>query len=132
MNLIDFCTYQGGTGAPSCPVLRRMAARTGVAIRTLYMIARGHKLPGARLCSRLEAYTNGAVRREDLRPDIFRGEKLPLPTPPAGFVLVPLVLPEEMEIAFMETWVLKRRCIDDPQMQDAWEAALAARPEVKP
>ncbi len=130
MNLIEFCTAQGGKGTPNCVVLRRMAARVGTAVRTLYMVARGHKLAGARLCARLEAYTDGAVRREDLLPDIFRGEKLPSPTPPAGCVLVPFVLPEEMEIAFMETWVLKRRCIDDPEMQDAWEAALAARPEV--
>ncbi|WP_422346979.1 hypothetical protein [Stenotrophomonas sp. DR009] len=50
-------------------------------------------------------------------------------TPPAGFVLVPVELPVEMEIAFMEAWVSKRRCIDDPEMQDAWEAALAARPD---
>lgn len=53
-------------------------------------------------------------------------------TPPEGYVLVPVELPVEMEIAFMEAWVSKRRCIDDPEMQDAWEAALAARPEVKP
>lgn len=130
MKLIEFCTSQGGKGTPNCAVLRRMAARVGTTVRTLYMVARGHKLAGARLCARLEAYTDGAVRREDLRPDIFRGAQLPSPRPPAGYVLVPLVLPEEMEIAFMETWVLKRRCIDDPEMQDAWEAALAARPEV--
>lgn len=51
-------------------------------------------------------------------------------TPPEGYVLVPVELTVEMEIAFMETWVLKRRCIDDSEMQDAWAAALAARPEV--
>ncbi len=51
-------------------------------------------------------------------------------TPPVGYVLVPVELTVEMEIAFMETWVLKRRCIDDSEMQDAWAAALAARPEV--
>ncbi len=50
-------------------------------------------------------------------------------TPPEGYVLVPVELPVEMEIAFMEAWVSKRRCIDDPEMQDAWEAALAARPD---
>lgn len=50
--------------------------------------------------------------------------------PPDGYVLVPLVLPVEMEIAFMEAWVSKRRCVDDPEMQDAWAAALAVRPEV--
>ncbi|WP_414555705.1 hypothetical protein [Stenotrophomonas forensis] len=53
-------------------------------------------------------------------------------TPPEGYVLVPVELTVEMEIAFMEVWVSKRRCIDDPEMQDAWEAALTARPEVKP
>ncbi len=51
-------------------------------------------------------------------------------TLPEGFVLVPVELPVEMEVAFMETWVSKRRCVDDPEMQDAWAAALAARPEV--
>lgn len=51
-------------------------------------------------------------------------------TPPEGYVLVPVELPVEMEIAFMEAWVSKRRCIDDPEMQDAWATALAARPEV--
>lgn len=51
-------------------------------------------------------------------------------TPPEGYVLVPVELPVEMEIAFMEAWVSKRRCFDDPEMQDAWAAALAARPEV--
>lgn len=51
-------------------------------------------------------------------------------TPPEGYVLVPEQLPVEMEVAFMEAWTSKRRCIDDPEMQDAWSAALAARPEV--
>lgn len=50
-------------------------------------------------------------------------------TPPEGYVLVPVELPVEMEVAFMEAWVSKRRCVDDPEMQDAWAAALAARPE---
>lgn len=51
-------------------------------------------------------------------------------TPPDGYVLVPVVLPVDMEVAFMEAWVSKRRCVDDPEMQDAWAASLAARPEV--
>lgn len=51
-------------------------------------------------------------------------------TPPEGYVLVPVELPVDMEVAFMEAWVSKRRCVDDPEMQDAWAAALAARPEV--
>jgi hypothetical protein len=67
-----------------------MAARNGVAVRTLYMIARGHKLPGARLCSRLEMYTNGTVKREDLRPDIFLNARSAALKPPEGYVLVPV------------------------------------------
>ena len=44
------------------------------------MIARGHKLPGARLCRRIELATAGAVRRESLRPDVFG----PAPSPVKG------------------------------------------------
>lgn len=131
MNLIEFCIAQGGNGTPNCVVLRRMAARIGTAVRTLYMVARGHKLAGPRLCARLEAYTDGAVRREDLRPDIFTAAKAMPLTPPTGYVMVPEILSDEMEIAFAEAWFGKRRCIDDPEMQDAWAAALAARPEVR-
>ncbi|WMJ70233.1 YdaS family helix-turn-helix protein [Stenotrophomonas sp. 24(2023)] len=79
MNLIDYAISQGGYGTPSCPVLRRVAGRTGCAPRTLYLIARGHKLPGARLCRRIELETAGAVAREELRPDVFG----PAPSPPA-------------------------------------------------
>lgn len=71
MNLIDYAISQGGYGTPSCPVMRRLAHQTGCALRTLYLIARGHKLPGARLCRRIELATAGAVRRESLRPDVF-------------------------------------------------------------
>lgn len=48
---------------------------------------------------------------------------------PEGFVLVPEVMDLDMEVAFCEVWFSKRRCIDDPEMQDAWAAALAARPQ---
>jgi hypothetical protein len=80
MNLIDYAISQGGYGTPSCPVMRRLAHQTGCALRTLYMIARGHKLPGARLCRRIELATAGAVRRESLRPDVFG----PAPSPVKG------------------------------------------------
>ncbi|KRG71791.1 hypothetical protein ABB27_02605 [Stenotrophomonas terrae] len=46
-----------------------------------------------------------------------------------GFVLVPEVMDIDMEVAFCEAWFSKRRCIDDADMQDAWAAALAARPQ---
>lgn len=126
MNLIDFCTYQGGTGAPSCPVLRRMAARNGVAIRTLYMIARGHKLPGARLCSRLEAYTNGTVKREELRPDIFRNAEVAFPTPSEGYVAAP----EGPSLAMTAAGQLFG--LTASQACAVYQSMLSARPEVKP
>lgn len=48
---------------------------------------------------------------------------------PEGFVMVPVEMDLEMEVAFCEAWFSKRRCIDDAEMQDAWAAALAARPQ---
>lgn len=47
---------------------------------------------------------------------------------PAGFVLVPAKIDIDMQVAFCETWFSAIRCIDDPEMQDAWAAALAAAP----
>lgn len=50
--------------------------------------------------------------------------------PPTGYVLVPEVMTEDMEVAFAEVWFSKVRAIDDCEPQDAWAAALAVRPEV--
>lgn len=50
--------------------------------------------------------------------------------PPDGYVLVPLLITDEMVVEFAEAWFSKTRPIDDCEMQDAWAAALAARPEV--
>ncbi|WP_414553208.1 hypothetical protein [Stenotrophomonas forensis] len=75
---------------------------------------------------------DASQERRVIRECLGLVKRLAALTPPEGYVLVPVELPVEMEIAFMEAWVSKRRCIDDPEMQDAWEAALAARPEVKP
>ena len=47
---------------------------------------------------------------------------------PEDWVLVPRVLPIEMDIAFCEAWFSRSRAIDDSEMQDAWDAALAAIP----
>lgn len=47
---------------------------------------------------------------------------------PKGYRLVPEVLTDDMAIAFCEVWFSKRRCIDDPEMEDAWEALLDAAP----
>lgn len=37
----------------------------------LWQIAGGHSRPSARLANAIERATNGAVKREDLRPDVF-------------------------------------------------------------
>lgn len=45
------------------------------------------------------------------------------------WITVPLPLTVDMEVAFAEAWYSKRRCIDDVEMADAWEAACNAAPE---
>jgi hypothetical protein len=105
-----------------------MAARNGVAIRTLYMIARGHKLPGARLCSRLEAYTNGTVKREELRPDIFLNARSAALTPPEGYVLVPVEPTRDMLRAPAKIVCGHRQ----ETIAKMYRVMLSARPEVKP
>lgn len=45
------------------------------------------------------------------------------------WITVPLPLTVEMEVAFAEVWYSKRRCIDDVEMADAWEAACNTAPE---
>lgn len=49
---------------------------------------------------------------------------------PDGWKLVPLKSTLDMDIAFCEAWFSKRRCIDDPEMDDAYAALIAAAPEV--
>jgi len=44
------------------------------------------------------------------------------------WIKVPVPLTVEMEIAFSEAWFSKRRCLDDVEMADAWEAACEAAP----
>lgn len=48
---------------------------------------------------------------------------------PAGWALVPVKLADEMVIAFAEKWYAKRQAIDDPDMDDAYAALLAAAPQ---
>ena len=45
-----------------------------------------------------------------------------------GWQLVPTTMHIDMSIAFAEVWYSRPRTIDDDNMQDAWEAALAAAP----
>lgn len=47
----------------------------------------------------------------------------------AGGVVVPREPTEDMQIAFCEAWFSKRRAIDDPEMQDAYAAMIAAAPK---
>jgi DNA-binding transcriptional regulator YdaS (Cro superfamily) len=71
MDLHAYCEKNGGTGLRGCPVLAQLAATAGYSAETLYMIAKGHKKAGALMASSLDAATNGAVSRHDLRPDVF-------------------------------------------------------------
>lgn len=45
---------------------------------------------------------------------------------PDGWKLVPLKPTDEMVVAFAEVWYSRRQAIDDPQMDDAYVAMLAA------
>lgn len=47
------------------------------------------------------------------------------------WVAVPVEPTDEMIEAFAETWFKKRRCIDDPELSDAYAAMLAAVPVIQ-
>lgn len=49
---------------------------------------------------------------------------------PVGWKLVPIELTDDMAVAFCETWFSAVRCIDDPEMDDAYAAMLAVAPAV--
>lgn len=128
MNLTEYFKSKGGTGKPSCVELIRMARRIAVAPRTLYMIVRGHKLPGPILCAHIEAYTEGKVSRQDLRPEIFKGiEAIAQPSPDGqGDALVTDAMVEAAHSAY---WTHPDDSGEDrPCMRAALEAALAAPP----
>lgn len=55
--------------------------------------------------------------------------RVPRPTIPEGWKLVPVEPTEEMIVAFVEQWYCHRQSIDDPQMDDAYQAMLAAAPK---
>jgi hypothetical protein len=46
-------------------------------------------------------------------------------------VQVPVQVTDDMVVAFCETWYSKVRCIDDPEMQDAYAAMLYAAPHIE-
>jgi hypothetical protein len=48
---------------------------------------------------------------------------------PEGWKLVPTKMTIEMAIAFAEVWFTQIRCIDDPEMDDAYAALIGAAPE---
>ena len=71
MNLSDHVKQMGGAGTIGCPILAELAQKAECSAGTLYMIARGHKTPGAKLARRIADATNGAVTLHELRADIF-------------------------------------------------------------
>lgn len=48
---------------------------------------------------------------------------------PAGWALVPTKITEEMVVEFCEVWYSTVRAFDDPEMDDAYAAMLAAAPQ---
>lgn len=50
------------------------------------------------------------------------------PAQQSGWKMVPLEPTDDMVVAFSESWFSKVRCIDDPEMGDAYAAMLAAAP----
>lgn len=73
MKLTEYVLKQGGTCTPSCPVLALLASDAGCGRATLYMIAKGHKVPSARLAGRIADATANTVTRSDLLPEVFPG-----------------------------------------------------------
>ncbi|WP_049713596.1 transcriptional regulator [Leptospirillum sp. Group II 'CF-1'] len=53
---------------------RKLAVKLGTSYAYLSQIAYGHRRAGAVFAVRLEQATNGILRREDLRPDLFERE----------------------------------------------------------
>ncbi|MBB4126252.1 hypothetical protein GGR77_001542 [Xanthomonas translucens] len=91
MKLIDYVMQKGGTGTLTCPVVAKVAADARCSTGTLYMIARGHKTPGARLAGRIADATANAVTRHDLLPDVFPGPALePVDADPDSDRIVPV------------------------------------------
>jgi hypothetical protein len=58
MDLIAYALKKEGTGTLLCPVLAQVAKDAECSVGTLYMIAKGHKLAGPKLASRIEEATS--------------------------------------------------------------------------
>ena len=81
----------------------------------------------AKLETQLCAISTGDVE-QSIQPPVQTDTVLPVSVP-TGWKLVPVKHTLDMSIAFAETWYSERRCIDDPDMQDAWQSMIDAAPE---
>lgn len=70
MNIRTYAIERGGSGMRDCPVIAGLAAKAGCSAHVLYLIGLGHKTPSLELAFKIADATNGAVRAEDLRPDV--------------------------------------------------------------
>jgi DNA-binding transcriptional regulator YdaS (Cro superfamily) len=52
----------------------QFALKLGITKTYLSLIVSGRRVPSPPLCNLIERHTQGKVKREELRPDIFRGE----------------------------------------------------------
>lgn len=48
-----------------------MAKALGISRTWMALIVNGQRLPSPELCLEIERYTNGKVKRKELRPDVF-------------------------------------------------------------
>lgn len=68
----------------------------------------------------------GTAREARHSLPLYAVQQSAAPQVPEGWVLVPEKITDEMTIAFAETWFSKPRPIDDMEMDDCYEAMLAA------
>lgn len=112
---------------------RALLARYGGA-RSSVPLTMGQRAVASELLSCFEAWEPGvrvlgnvqAKDGADLMEAVLAGARLCVPD---GWKFVPKVPTHEMIVAFVEQWYCHRQSIDDPQMDDAYQAMLAAAPE---
>ena len=96
-------------------------------VELLHTMYESVKSEVAQLKAQLRAIGIGGVG-QSIQPPVQADTVLPVSVP-TGWKLVPVKHTLDMSIAFAETWYSERRCIDDPDMQDAWQSMIDAAPE---
>ena len=96
-------------------------------VELLHTMCESVKSEVEQLKAKLRAIGIGGVG-QSIQPPVQADTVLPVSVP-TGWKLVPVKHTLDMSIAFAETWYSERCCIDDPDMQDAWQSMIDAAPE---